>query len=60
MIARILFSLGLALCGSSMAFAQADSGAAHANDLPSIARNFRLNDHLDGSHELYRYRDSKA
>ncbi len=60
MIARILFSLGLALCGFPMALAQADSGAAHANDLPSIARNFRLNDHLDGSHELYRYRDSKA
>jgi len=30
------------------------------DNLPSIARNFRLNDHLGGSHELYRYRESEA
>ena len=40
--------------------AAADSAPAENDDLPTIARNFRLNDHLGDSHELYRYRDAKA
>lgn len=53
MTARSILCFGLALtCALSV--------AGQTDDLPTIAHNFRLNDHLGGSHELFRYRESKA
>jgi peroxiredoxin len=61
MMRRVVLSGIVALSlFSCVAPAETESGSAVVDDLPSIARNFRLNDHVGGSHELYRYRESKA
>ncbi|NUM53095.1 MAG: redoxin domain-containing protein [Candidatus Hydrogenedentes bacterium] len=49
----------LALC-TATSLAATRENPAEAKPLPAIAKNFRLEDHLGGSHELYRMKDGKA
>ncbi|MFA6242192.1 MAG: redoxin family protein [Candidatus Hydrogenedentales bacterium] len=55
-----LLSFAAIVCVSFMTGAAAAEQAASPAPLPTTARNFRLDDHLGKSHELYRDREAKA
>lgn len=58
---NLIAALGLiALIGAIPAFGAKQKNSAEAGPLPATAKNFRLEDHLGGSHELYRMHDAKA
>ncbi len=50
----------LALMTAMSAQAAKVKEAAETKPLPTTVKNFRLEDHMGGSHELYRYKDGKA
>ena len=55
-----LLSPAAVVCVLFMAGAAATEQTLSQPPLPTTARNFRLDDHLGKSHELYRSRDAKA
>jgi len=55
-----VLAVAIVVCVAVMPVANAAEAAPAAESLPTTAKNFRLEDHNGGSHELYRMKDVKA